>query len=300
MGTHSKKIGEYVMLFIVGIVVVLGCVMGGYMAAGGHMGVIWQPFEFLIIFGAAAGAFIIGNPGHVIKHALASLKTLVKGQPYKAEDYAELLAFLYNIFKVMKTKGMLQVESDIEKPHESELFNKYPKFANDHHSVDFVCDYLRMLTMGVDNHYQLDDLMTNELEGHHHHDEDVATAISNIADGMPALGIVAAVLGIIHTMGSISEPPEVLGHLIAAALVGTFMGVFVAYGFVGPMASFIKKYQGAKAVYLQVIKTAIIAHVQGNAPMVSTETARKLIPVAVRPSFSELDKIINGGGGGEQ
>ncbi|MBL0318397.1 MAG: flagellar motor stator protein MotA [Alphaproteobacteria bacterium] len=285
------------MLFFVGLIVVIGCVVGGYMGNGGHMGVLWQPFEFVIIFGAAFGAFIIGNPSHIIKDALHSLKNLVKGTPYNKSDYSELLGFLYNIFKVMKTKGMLQIEADIDKPESSELFTKYPKFAGDHHNVAFVCDYLRMLTMGVDNHYQLEDLMVGELDSHHHHYDEVATSLSNMADGMPALGIVAAVLGVIHTMGSITEPPEVLGHLIGGALVGTFMGVFISYGFVAPMAAFIKKYQTAKGTYLQVVKAAIIAHVQGNAPMISVETARKIIPDKIRPSFSELDQIINGSGG---
>ena len=195
----------------------------------------------------------------------------------------------------MKTKGMLEVEPALDDPHSSELFSNYPKFMKNHHGVEFFCDYMRIVTMGMDNHYQLEDLMDKELDAHHHHLEQAATAANNLADGLPALGIVAAVLGVIMTMGSIAEPPEILGGLIAAALVGTFLGILMGYGFFGPVAAFMGKYAGADAEYYQVLKTAIIAHVQGNAPVITVEFARKMVPGHLRPSFKELDDIINGG-----
>ncbi len=281
------------MLFIIGFITVFGCVAFGYGAHGGHFGVLWQPFEVIIIVGAAIGAMIISNPSHVLKGVLGSLKYLMKGTPYHGSDYKELLTFTFNICKVMKTKGMLAVEPALDNPNESELFTNYPKFLNNKEGVTFFCDYMRLVTMGMENHYQLEDLMDKEIDILHHEGETIAGAITNMGDGLPALGIVAAVLGVIHTMGSITEPPEILGGLIGAALVGTFLGVLLAYGLVGPMGSFLGKYFTAKIEYLNVMKTAIIAHVQGNAPQVTVEFARKVVPEHDRPSFQELDEIIN-------
>ena len=222
----------------------------------------------------------------------------MKGTPYNKADYIDMLMFLYDTCKLMRSKGILQMESALDNPHESELFTKYPKFLHNHHAVDFFCDYMRMVTMGMDNHYQLEDLMDKEIEQHHHFAEAPAGAISNVADGLPALGIVAAVLGVIQTMGSIAEPPEVLGGLIGAALVGTFMGVLMGYGLVGPIGSVLTKYAASETEYFQVLKAAIISHIQGNAPVITTEFARKIVPEHCRPSFAEMDKLINGTGEG--
>lgn len=282
------------MLFIVGLVVVFGSISGGYALSNGHFGVLWQPNEFLIILGAAIGAMIISNPKNVLSATVGKLKTLFKGSPYAKADYLDMLMFLFNICKIMKTKGMLQIESALDKPEESEHFTKYPKFLHNHHAVEFFCDYMRMVTMGMDNHYQLEDLMDKEIEAHHHEAEAPSGAILAVADGLPALGIVAAVLGVIHTMGSITEPPEILGELIGAALVGTFFGVMMGYGVIGPVGTFLGKYAASETEYFQVMKAAIIAHVQGNAPVVTVEFARKIIPGHLRPTFQELDAMING------
>lgn len=281
------------MLFIIGMITVFGCVALGYGAHGGSFAVLWQPFEVVIIVGAAIGAFIISNPGHMLKAVLGSLKYLFKGTPYHHEDYNQLLTFLFHICKIMKTKGMLEVEPALDNPHESELFTKYPKFIENEEGLTFFCDYMRLVTMGMENHYQLEDLMDKELDIVQHEGEQIAGAITNMGDGLPALGIVAAVLGVINTMGSITEPPEILGGLIGAALVGTFLGVLLAYGLVGPMGSLLSKYYAAKLEYLNVIKSAIITHVQGNAPQVTVEFARKVVPEHDRPTFQELDEMIN-------
>jgi chemotaxis protein MotA len=277
---------------------VFGCVALGYAMHHGNFGVLWQPNEYVIIFGAAIGALIISNPGHILKAVLGAFKKVMKGTPYKKADYVDLLMFLYGICKLMKTKGMLQIEPALDNPHESELFTKFPKFLHNHHAVDFFCDYLRMVTMGMDNHYQIEDLMDKEIEQHHHTAEAPSHSINAVADGLPALGIVAAVLGVIQTMGSIAEPPEILGGLIGAALVGTFMGVLMGYGLVGPIAACLSKYAAAETEYFQVLKAAIISHIQGNAPVVTMEFARKIIPEHLRPSFTEMDAMINGASAG--
>jgi chemotaxis protein MotA len=280
------------MLFLVGVVIVLGCVVGGYLGPGGHLDVLFQPFEFIIIFGAAAGAFVIANPMHVITGTLKSFGTLMKGSKLKKQSYIELLSMMFAVFKLAKTKGDLALESHVDKPDESPLFQAYPGFAKDHHAVHFFCDNLRLLTLGSSNAHELEAIIDAELEAHHTHGHAVPAALQGVADGMPALGIVAAVLGVIHTMGSITEPPEVLGHLIGAALVGTFTGVLVAYGFIAPISQSLQNIHAAEAPYLQCMKTALIAHVQGYAPQISVEMARKTLTGAVRPSFQEIDEAL--------
>ncbi len=277
------------MNFIAGTLVVFLCVFGGYMAGGGHMDVLWQPFEFLIIFGAGIGAFIIGNPGSVLQGTLKAFGKLLKGSRYKKASYLELLSLLYAVFKLAKSKGMLALESHVEKPHESTLFHQFPIFAADHHAVEFLCDYLRLMTLGTENPHEIEALLDEEIETHHHETGLISGAVQGLADGLPALGIVAAVLGVIHTMGSITEPPAVLGHLIGGALVGTFMGVFVAYGFVGPMASSLKNTFEAEGKYFQCIKAGLLAHLQGYAPAVSVEFARKALLSDVPPDFYEVE-----------
>jgi chemotaxis protein MotA len=281
------------MFFIIGFIVVFGGVAGGYAMHHGNFAVLWQPNEIVIIFGASIGAFIISNPPNVLKQTMGALKYLFKGSPYVKEDYMQLLLFFFGACKLMKTKGMLQIEPALDAPHESELFTKFPKFLHNHHGVEFFCDYLRLVTMGMDNHYQLEDLMEKEIEIHHHEAAMPSASVNAMADGMPALGIVAAVLGVIQTMGSITEPPEILGGLIGAALVGTFLGVLMSYGLIAPIAASLGKFADSETQYFQVMKTAIIAHVQGNAPVVTVEFARKMIPSNLRPSFSELDAAIN-------
>jgi chemotaxis protein MotA len=283
------------MYFLLCNIIVIGSVISGYILHHGNLAVLYQPTEYLIIGGAGVGAFMLSNPFSVVKKACGSLKVFLKsGTPYKKPAYTELLLFQYEIYKFAKVKGMLEVESHIEDPHNSDLFHKYPSFSNDHHAVDFFCDYFRLMTMGVDNPYVLDDMMTAELDAHHEDDHTVGAAIVNFGESFPALGIVAAVLGVIITMGSISEPPEILGGLIAAALVGTFLGIFLCYGMIAPMGNYVIKYYGEKAKYMECLKVGILAHAQGNAPAVSVEFARKVIPGYVMPSFKEMEEAIEG------
>jgi len=267
------------MRLIVGTIIVFVCVLGSYAAMGGHLEVLWQPFEFVIILGAAIGAFVIGNPGPVLKAVPGMLGTIVKGPKYKQECYVELLGMQYSLYKLVKQKGMLAVEQHIENPSESTLFNAFPTFAANHHAVEFVCDYMRMLTLGANNVHEIDALMDEELETHHQEQERIVSAMQSLADG----------LGVIKTMGAIKEPPEVLGHLIGGALVGTFFGVFVAYGFFAPMASSLKSTFEAESKYFQSLKAGLLAHMSGQPPVMAVEFARKALMSDVRPTFSEVE-----------
>jgi chemotaxis protein MotA len=280
------------MLVIVGSVIVFACVFGAY-SVHGDLAVLWQPLEFVIILGAALGAFITGNTKANIKQTIKGLKRAMKGPTYKKPDYIELLSVLYQIFKVAKTKGMLALEQHVEKPDESAIFAAFPKFQKDHHAVEFLCDYLRMMTLGTENPNEVETLMDAELETHHHELNGASHAIQTMADGMPALGIVAAVLGVILTMGSITEPPEVLGELIGAALVGTFFGVLMSYGVVGPVSNAIKGVDEVDAKYYQCMKSGMLAHMQGYPPAVSVEFARKVIVSTDRPTFYEVEQTVS-------
>lgn len=280
------------MLVIVGTIVVTVCVLGGYALAGGHLDVLWQPYEFLIIFGAAIGAYITGNPKTLLKNTMKSIGPMMKGPRYKKADYLELLCLLYSLFRLAKTKGDLALESHVEKPDESPLFQKFSGFSSNHHNLEFLCDYLRLLTLGTNNAHEVETIIDGEIESHHKENHAVAEAVTNMADAMPALGIVAAVLGVIHTMGSITEPPEVLGYLIGAALVGTFSGVLFSYGFFAPYGRAIGSAYDADTEYLCCIKAALLAHMQGYAPQVSIEFARKILSPSVRPTFAEVEDAV--------
>lgn len=278
------------MFVILGTLVVIGSVIGGYLMVGGHLDVLFQPAEIVIIGGSGIGAFITSNNKETITGAISGMLGLLKGPKYKADDYLELLTLQYQVFRMAKSKGMLSLESHIENPEASALFQQFPGFAGDHHAVEFFCDYLRLMTLGTDNPLEVEGLIDQELDIHHEHLHEVAHAVNALAESFPGLGIVAAVLGVIHTMGSITEPPEVLGHLIGAALVGTFLGILLCYGFVGPMATALKGIYDADHNYFICLKTGIIAHLQGYAPAVSVEFARKTLGESVRPSFSELEE----------
>jgi chemotaxis protein MotA len=280
------------MLVIIGAVVVLVCVFGAY-SVHGNLLILIQPLEFVIILGAALGAFIIGNTKSNIKQTLKGLGRAMKGPRYKKADYVELLSVLYQIFKLAKTKGMLALEQHVEKPDESTLFAQFPKFQKDHHAVEFLCDYLRMMTLGTENSNEVEALIDAELETHHNELHGASHAIQTMADGMPALGIVAAVLGVITTMGSITQPPKVLGELIGAALVGTFFGVLMSYGFVAPLAGIIKAVDEADAKYYQCMKAGLLAHMQGYPPAVSVEFARKVLLSTERPNFYEVEQAVS-------
>ena len=256
---------------------------------GGKLYVLWQPFEFVIILGAAIGAFIIANGAPVLKAVPSMFGTMLKGPKYNKAAYVELLGLQFSMYKLIQQKGILGIEPHIEDPHNSTLFNAFPTFAKNHHAVEFVCDYMRMVTMGSNNVHEMDALMDEELETHHQEQERIVSAMQAVADGTPALGIVAAVLGVIKTMGAISEPPEVLGHLIGGALVGTFFGVFVAYGFFGPMAQSLKSTFEAESKYFLSLKVGLLAHIGGQPPVMAIEFARKALMSDVRPSFAEVE-----------
>jgi len=278
------------MKLIIGIVTVFACVLGGYAAMGGKLSVLWQPFEGVIILGAAMGAFIIANPGHVLKQMPGVMGTLMKGSPYNKESYLELLGCLFQFFKLAKAKGNLALESHVENPEDSSIFQQFPSVQANHHAVEFICDYIRLITLGTENPHEMEALMDEELETHHQERQQLVDAVQAIADGTPALGIVAAVLGVIKTMGSINEPPEILGYMIGGALVGTFLGVFVAYGFFAPMTASLRNTYEAEAKYFQCIKAALLAQLAGYPPAVAVEFGRKALLSDTRPTFTELEE----------
>ncbi len=278
------------MFVIIGLVVVLLCVFGGY-SFHGDLRVLWQPIEYLIIGGAAIGCYLAGNPMRVVTGTLKSMGTLIKGPKYKKEAYVELLSAQYQVFRLAKAKGDLALEAHVENPKDSSLFSAFPKFQSDHHAIDFFCDYLRLLTLGASNPHEIEAIMDQELDVHHHDKLMISSAIRTSGEAIPALGIVAAVLGVIVTMSSITEPPEVLGGLIAAALVGTFSGIFAAYGFVAPVASSLEATFNSEHNYFVCMKMGLIGHMQGYAPQVSVEFARKVLPDEYKPSFSELEEV---------
>ncbi|RYG96126.1 MAG: flagellar motor stator protein MotA [Alphaproteobacteria bacterium] len=230
------------------------------------------------------------TPAAVLKGSLGVFGILFKGPKYNKAAYIELLGLQFSLFKLVQAKGLLALEPHIENPKESSIFSRFPTFAKDHHAVEFLCDYLRMVTLGTNVVHEMEALMDEELETHHQENERLVSAIQSLADGTPALGIVAAVLGVIHTMGSISEPPEVLGHLIGAALVGTFFGVFVAYGFFAPVAMALKNTFEAESKYFLSMKVGLLAHMSGYAPAIAIEFARKALMSEVRPTFAEIDE----------
>lgn len=280
---------------LLGFLVVLICVTLGYTLAGGKMAPILHalPFEGLTIIGAAVGAFMVANPTYVVKETLKNLKCLVKPERHNKADYLELLSVLYMIFKLARTKGWLALEQHIEHPEESELFKQFPGFSSNHHATMFLCDYLRIISLGNENPHELEALMDEELETLSHEKMHPSHAVQTMADGIPALGIVAAVLGVIKTMGSITEPPEILGKMIGGALVGTFLGVFLAYGFVGPAGGALGTYGNSELLYYRCMKVAVLAFLNGAAPQVAVEFARKFLPHHVQPNFLELEEKLN-------
>lgn len=278
------------MIKVFGIVFVFACVLGGYVALGGHLHVLFQPFELVIIGGAAIGAFIISNSKHVIKDCGRRFLQIFKKPGFDKDTYIELLTALFGIFKLARTKGWLALESHIENPEESELFKAYEGLYNNHHALTFLCDYLRIISLGNEDPHTMDDLMTEEIEALEEEMGHAPHAVHQMADGMPALGIVAAVLGVIHTMGSITEPPEVLGHLIGGALVGTFLGVLLSYGFVAPFSAAMQTRVDAEMKYYKCIKTTLLAYLNGMAPQVAVEFGRKSLPHDVQPTFIEVEE----------
>lgn len=278
------------MLKIVGHVGVVVATIGGYAAMGGKLAVLNQPFEVVIIFGSACMAYLTANSMHVIKASLSDMKAIYKKDKYGKAEYLELLSMLFLVFKTARSKGWLALEQHIENPHDSEIFKKFPSFHHDHHATTFLCDYLRLISLGSDKPHEIEALMDQEIETQQQERGHTSHAVQTMADGMPALGIVAAVLGVIKTMGSISEPPEVLGKLIGGALVGTFLGVWLSYGFFAPIANAIKERNDAEMKYYLCIKTSVLAFLQGAAPQVAIEFGRKILGHDVQPTFLEVEE----------
>jgi len=279
---------------IIGIVVVLGCVIGAFAAHGGNVLALYQPSELVIIGGAALGGFIIANGLGMAKRAGGSIGGIMKGAKYKKDHYMDMFALMFDLFTIARKDGVLGMEREIEDPNKSAVFKKHVLMIKDHHAIEFIQDYLRMMISGDMNPFQLENLMDIELQTHHHEGEEVATAITRVSDALPGFGIVAAVLGIVNTMGALGGPVEEIGHKVAAALVGTFLGILLAYGFVGPMATAIEAIVKAEGQFFTAIKTCIVAQVQGYSPQVCVEFGRKATPSAFRPTFAELEQHVKG------
>lgn len=280
------------MLVIIGYVVVLASVFGGFALGGGHLASLLQPVELLMIGGAAAGAFVVGNNGKSIKATLKALPSLFKGSKYNKALYMELMALQYELLSKVRKEGLMSIEGDVEKPEESPIFSKYPNILADHHVVEFMTDYLRLMVSGNMDAFQIENLMDNEIETHHHEGEVPAHCIAKLGDGMPAFGIVAAVMGVVHTMASVGLPPAELGILIANALVGTFLGILLAYGFVGPLASLLEQKLHESSKMYQCIKVTLLASLNGYAPALAVEFGRKVLFSTERPTFSELEEHV--------
>jgi len=282
------------MKFIIGLIIITSGLIVGYTASGGNLAALWQPFEIVIILGGAMGAFIIGYPTKVIFGTLKGILGLFKGQKYKKESYMELLGLMFKLFSKARKEGLMALEADIDEPHESEIFKEVPKLLANHHLTDFICDYLRLMVGGNMNAFELESLMDLELETHHHEAEAPSHALQNMADGLPAFGIVAAVMGIVITMAYISEPPEVLGHHVGAALVGTFLGILMGYGFAGPMANSMGEQAKEEGLILGCAKTCIVATLNGYTPQIAVEFGRKALTSDLKPSFLELEEFVKG------
>ncbi|ABI56854.1 flagellar motor stator protein MotA [Alkalilimnicola ehrlichii MLHE-1] len=282
------------MKLILGVIIVLVSVAVGYTAHGGNLAVLWQPFEVLIIFGAAGGAFLIANPMKVVKQVAGNVPRIMKGPPYRKQHYMDLLALLYEVFQKTQRDGLLSIEADVDNPHESELFRKYPSVLNDHEALHFLCDYLRLMVGGNMNPFELENLMDVELETHHQEAELPAHAVNRVADALPGFGIIAALLGIVIAMGEIDGPVQQIGSLVAAALIGTFIGILAGYSLVGPLGIAMEHRAREKAKYLEVIKVTIMAVLNGYKPVVAVEFGRKAMYEAERPSFEELENHVKG------
>lgn len=277
------------MLVIIGYIIVIASVFGGFVIAGGHLASLLQPVELLMIGGGAAGAFLVGNNSKAIKATVKAIPTIFKGSKYSKALYMELMSLLFEILSKVRKEGLMSIEGDVESPDQSPIFNKYPNILHDHHIVEFMTDYLRLMVSGNMDAFQIENLMDNELETHHHEGEVAAHCIAKIGDGLPAFGIVAAVMGVVHTMASVGLPPAELGILIANALVGTFLGILLAYGFVGPLAGLLEQKLQESSKILQCVKVTLLASLNGYAPALAVEFGRKVLFSTERPTFIELE-----------
>ncbi|MCS3802689.1 MULTISPECIES: flagellar motor stator protein MotA [Chromobacterium] len=281
---------------IIGYVVVLGMIFGAFLIHGGNISVVLKamPTELMAIFGGAFGAFVVGNQSKVLKATIALLPSIFKPSKYTKERYLELMSMLYTVLTKIRKEGLMSIEGDIEKSHDSPLFNKFTTVSNDHHVMKFLTDYLRMMVSGSLNAFEIENLMDIELETHHHEAHAPIAAINRLGDALPAFGIVAAVLGVVNTMSSVGEPPSVLGGMIGSALVGTFLGILLAYGIVAPLGSLLEQKLDEETKELHCIKAILLASMQGYAPQSAVEFGRKVINSTERPEFAEMESHIKG------
>lgn len=284
------------MFIIIGYVVVFGSVFGVFVAHGGNINVLMEalPFEMITIGGAAFGAFVVNNQTKVLKATLSSLPKLFKGSKYTKARYLELLAMLYEILQKARKEGLMAIEADVEEPEKSELFKKFPSVGTDHHVLEFTTDYLRMMVSGNLNAHEIEALMDSEIETHHQEAHGPVAALTRLAGALPAFGIVAAVLGVVNTMGSVGQPPAVLGGMIASALVGTFLGIFLAYAVAEPLAGLLEQRNEDASKEFLCIKSTLLASMQGYNPATAIEFGRKVLFSDVRPSFNELEQHVKG------
>ena len=282
------------MFVIIGYLVAIGCIFGGYIIHGGNIGVVLHalPIELMVIGGGAIGAFVVNNQPKVLKSTMKLLPSAFKGSKYTKARYLELMALLYDILQKARKDGLMSIEKDVETPQDSPIFQKYPKLASDHHVVEFTTDYLRMMVSGNLNAHEIEALMESEIDTHHSEAHAPVAAIARLAGGLPAFGIVAAVLGVVNTMGSVGQPPAVLGGMIGSALVGTFLGILLAYGIVEPLGGLLEQKVEDGSKELQCIKTTLLASMQGYNPTTAIEFGRKVLFSTERPSFSELETYV--------
>jgi chemotaxis protein MotA len=278
------------MFVIVGYVVILGAVLGGFAMAGGHLGSLIQPVELIIIAGAAGGAFFVSNSPTNVKAVFKAMPSCLKGSRFNKTLYMDLLALLYEILSKVRKEGLMSIEGDVENPESSPIFGKYPTITSDHHAVEFLTDYLRMMVGGNLNAFEIENLMDSEMETHHQQAHVPVAALARVADGMPAFGIVAAVMGVVHTMESVGIPPSELGKLIAAALVGTFLGILLSYGFIAPLSTLLEQKAEEEGKMYQCMKAVLLASMSGYAPQVAVEFGRKVLYTHHRPTFIELEE----------
>jgi chemotaxis protein MotA len=277
---------------ILGYIIVCGSVFGGFALNGGHLGALFQPLELLMIGGAAAGAFFVGNNMKAVKATVKAFPGLFSGSRYNRELYMEMMALLFDVLSKVRKEGLMSIEGDIEMPAESPVFSKYPGVLQDHHIVEFMTDYLRLMVSGNMDAFQIENLMDNEIDTHHHEASVPVHCIAKMGDGLPAFGIVAAVMGVVHTMESVGIPPSELGMLIAHALVGTFLGILLAYGFVSPLSSLLEQKNEEAAKMFQCVKVTLLASLNGYAPALAVEFGRKVLYSTERPTFAELEDHI--------
>jgi chemotaxis protein MotA len=283
------------MFAIIGIVVVFGSVLGGYLMEHGNVRVLVQPAELVVIGGAAIGTVLIANPLHILKQIVGGVLGVFGGSKFTKQRYLDSLKMMYELLNKARREGLMALEADVEDPAKSPLLSKYPAFIKDHHIRDYFCDTMRMAVSGVEA-FDLDQLLDLDMEVHHHNAGLPIASLSSMADSLPGLGIVAAVLGVVITMGALGGPPEEIGHKVAAALVGTFLGILLCYGLVGPLAASMQKTSDEEGAYLYVLRVVMISFLKGTAPIMAVEFARRAIPGHVRPSFLEVEKFCKGGG----